>query len=40
LTEAALEEAVRTDPKVAALLDSATVRKVIAVRDRLVNFVV
>ena len=35
-----LEEAVRADPKVAALLAEVTVRKVIAVPDRLVSFVV
>jgi len=36
----ALEAAVRADAKVAELLATATVRKVIAVPDRLVNFVV
>jgi leucyl-tRNA synthetase len=40
LDEAGTEQAARTDPKVAALLDDATVRKVIVVRDRLINFVV
>jgi leucyl-tRNA synthetase len=35
-----LEDAVRADPKVAALLAEVTVRKVIAVPDRLVSFVV
>jgi leucyl-tRNA synthetase len=35
-----LEAAARADAKVAALLDGATVRKVVAVPDRLVNFVV
>jgi leucyl-tRNA synthetase len=37
---AALEEAARADDKVAALLDGATVRKVIAVPDKMVNFVI
>jgi leucyl-tRNA synthetase len=36
----ALEAAARADAKVAALLDGATVRKVIAVPDKMVNFVV
>ena len=35
-----LEAAVRADPKVAELLDGASVRKVVAVPDKLVNFVV
>jgi leucyl-tRNA synthetase len=39
LDAAALEAAARADAKVAALLEGATVRKVIAVPDRLVNFV-
>ena len=37
---AALEAAARADAKVAALLEGATVRKVIAVPDKMVNFVV
>jgi leucyl-tRNA synthetase len=37
---AAVEAAARADDKVAALLDGATVRKVIAVPGRLINFVV
>jgi len=37
---AALEEAARTDEKVAAQLTGKTVRRVIAVPGRLVNFVV
>ncbi|WP_426572220.1 leucine--tRNA ligase [Aquihabitans sp. McL0605] len=37
---AALEAAARADDKVAALLDGATVRKVIAVPDKMVNFVI
>jgi leucyl-tRNA synthetase len=37
---AALEAAARADEKVAALLEGATVRKVIAVPDKMVNFVV
>lgn len=37
---AALEAAARGDAKVAALLDGAVVRKVIAVPDKMVNFVV
>jgi len=37
---AALEAAARADDKVAALLEGVTVRKVIAVPGRLVNFVV
>jgi leucyl-tRNA synthetase len=37
---AATEAAARADDKVAALLEGATVRKVIAVPGRLVNFVV
>ena len=36
----ALEAAARADDKVAALLDGATVRKVIAVPGKMVNFVV
>ena len=40
LDKAALEAAARADAKVAELLDGATVRKVIAVPDKLVNFVV
>ena len=35
-----LEAAARAEPKVAALLATATVRKVVTVPDRLVNFVV
>ena len=37
---AALEAAARADDKVAALLDGATIRKVVAVPDKMVNFVV
>ena len=37
---AALEAAARADDKVAALLNDATVRKVIAVPGKMVNFVV
>ena len=37
---AALEAAARADDKVAALLEGATVRKVIAVPAKMVNFVV
>jgi leucyl-tRNA synthetase len=37
---AALEQIARDDPKIAALLADATVRKVIAVPDKMVNFVV
>jgi leucyl-tRNA synthetase len=37
---AVLEEAARADAKVADLLSGATVRKVVAVPGRLVNFVV
>ncbi|MGH9211290.1 MAG: leucine--tRNA ligase, partial [Acidimicrobiales bacterium] len=40
LDDAGLEATVRADAKVAALLEGAAVRKVIAVRDRLINFVV
>jgi leucyl-tRNA synthetase len=40
LDRAALEAAARADDKVADLLDGATVRKVVAVPDRLINFVV
>jgi leucyl-tRNA synthetase len=40
LDAAALEAAARADAKVAELLDGATVRKVIAVPDKLVNFVI
>ena len=40
LDAADLEAAARADAKVAELLDGATVRKVIAVPDKLVNFVV
>jgi leucyl-tRNA synthetase len=40
LDQAALEAAARADDKVAELLDGATVRKVIAVPDRLINFVI
>ena len=36
----ALEAAARADDKVAALLEGATVRKVIAVPGKMVNFVV
>ena len=39
LDAAALEAAVRADERVSAMLDGQTVRKVIAVPDRLVNFV-
>ena len=35
-----LEDAARNDAKVAELLSGATVRKVIAVPDKLINFVV
>jgi leucyl-tRNA synthetase len=35
-----LEQIARDDPKIAALLEGATVRKVIAVPDKMVNFVV
>ena len=37
---AAVEAAARTDARVAALLDGVTVRKVVAVPGRLINFVV
>jgi leucyl-tRNA synthetase len=40
LDEADLESAARADERVAALLDGRTVRRVIAVPDRLINFVV
>ena len=40
LSAADLEAAARADAKVAELLDGATIRKVIAVPDKLVNFVV
>jgi leucyl-tRNA synthetase len=40
LDEAGLEAAVRADPKAAAPLDGKTVRKVVVVPDRLINFVV
>ena len=40
LDKDALEAAARADAKVAELLDGATVRKVIAVPDKLVNFVI
>ena len=40
LSAADLEAAARADAKVAELLGGATVRKVIAVPDKLVNFVV
>jgi leucyl-tRNA synthetase len=40
LDEAALEAAARADAKVASLLDEGTIRRVVAVPDRLVNFVV
>jgi leucyl-tRNA synthetase len=40
LDEAGLEAAVRADPKAAAVLDGKTIRKVVVVPDRLVNFVV
>ena len=40
LDAGALEQAARADEKVAGLLDGATVRKVIAVPDKLVNFVI
>ncbi len=40
LDAAALEAAARADGRVAELLDGATVRKVIAVPGRMVNFVV
>ena len=36
----ALEAAARADEKVAAVLEGATVRKVVAVPDKMVNFVV
>src|SRR5262249_18446467 len=38
--EAAHEKLAREDPKIAALLEGATVRKVVIVPGRLVNFVV
>ncbi len=37
---ATLEAVARAEPKIAALLEGATVRKVVAVPGRLVNFVV
>ncbi len=40
LSAADLEAAARADAKVAELLDGATVRKVIVVPDKLVNFVI
>ena len=40
LSQAELEAAARADDKVAELLSGATVRKVVAVPDRLINFVV
>ena len=40
LSAADLEAAARADAKIAELLDGATIRKVIAVPDKLVNFVV
>jgi leucyl-tRNA synthetase len=40
LDKAALESAARADEKVQALLDGATVVKVIAVPEKLINFVV
>jgi leucyl-tRNA synthetase len=40
LTAAELEAAAKADPKVAELLSGVTIRKVIAVPDKLVNFVV
>jgi leucyl-tRNA synthetase len=40
LDAAALEQAARADEAVAALLDGRTVRKVIAVPDKLISFVV
>lgn len=39
-SEADLEAAARAEPRIAALLDGATVRKVIVVPGRLVNFVI
>jgi leucyl-tRNA synthetase len=40
LSQSALEAAATSDEKVAELLDGATVRKVIVVPDRLINFVI
>jgi len=40
LDKAALEDAARADEKVQALIEGATVVKVIAVPDKLINFVI
>ena len=40
VSDEALEQAARDEPRIAALLDGATVRKVIVVPGRLVNFVI
>jgi leucyl-tRNA synthetase len=40
ITDDALEAAARADERIAALLEGATVRKVIVVPGRLVNFVI
>ena len=39
IDEAALESAARAEPRIAALLEGASVRKVVVVPGRLVNFV-